>query len=111
MTAIETFANSTVINFNIDPSDRKKVSTLSQNLSNAFKTLPNIAKAKVTAVDHSNIEKIVDFINCPTFFETYEFDDIAAMVDGITNDNYTSSKIFDIIRKEINDGKNKNVFI
>lgn len=111
MTALEAFSNSTDINFNIAPSDRKKTSALSQSLSDAYKSLTGITKAKVTAVDHLNNEKIIDFMACPTFFETYEFDYIAEMVDGVTNDNYTTSKIFDIIKEEIMNGKNKNVFI
>ncbi|PWI78541.1 hypothetical protein DEO48_19415 [Enterobacter sp. CGMCC 5087] len=111
MTALESFSNSTDINFNIAPSDRKKTSALSQSLSDAYSNLTGITKAKVTAVDHLNNEKIVDFMACPTFFETYDFDYIAEMVDGVTNDNYTTSKIFDIIKEEIINGKNKNVFI
>ncbi|WP_370611796.1 hypothetical protein [Klebsiella aerogenes] len=111
MTALEAFSNSTEINFNIEPSDRQKIVALSQSLSDVYKKLPGINKAKVTAIDHLNNEKIIDFMICPTFFETYEFDFIADMVDGITNDNYTTSKVFDIIKEEIINGKNKNVFI
>lgn len=110
MTALESFSNSTEVNFNIDPVDRHKVVALSQSLSNAYKNLVGISKAKVTAVDHSNIEKIIDFMSCPAFFETYEFDFIAEMVDGLTNDNYAKNKIFDIIKDEIVNGTNRNVF-
>ncbi|GAB50134.1 hypothetical protein [Atlantibacter hermannii] len=110
LTPLEAFSNSTVVDFNIDPSDRKKVNALTQGLSDAYKSLNGIVKAKVIATDHSNVEKIVDFMNCPAFFETYDFDVIAEMADGVTDDNYVTNRIFDIIKDEMVNGKNKNVF-
>ncbi|HGG6663410.1 TPA: hypothetical protein ACJG8Q_003497, partial [Salmonella enterica subsp. diarizonae serovar 61:i:z] len=90
MTAIEPFTNTTEINFNIQSADKTKISALSQHLTSIYKGLPGIIKAQVKAIDHSGLEKTVNFMNCPTFFETYEFDDIAKETDGVTNKNYTS---------------------
>lgn len=111
MTAIDSFTNTTEVKFNIESASRVKTSPLSQQLADIYKNVGQIVKARVRAVDHSGIEKVVDFMNCPTFLETYEFDDIAKETDGITNTNYLQSKVFAIIKDEILNGKNKNVFI
>ncbi|WP_312120269.1 hypothetical protein [Kosakonia cowanii] len=110
MTAVEPFAKTTDIVFNIEPSERSKVGILSQRLADVYKNVTQIAKAKVIAVDHSNQERIVNFMNCPTFFDEYDYDFIAGHVDGLTNDNYTTNAVLDIIKEQILNGKNKNVF-
>ncbi|EFI3499868.1 hypothetical protein HH397_004848, partial [Escherichia coli] len=53
----------------------------------------------------------IDFMNCPVFFETYDFDIIADKVNGLTNDNYTTNPVFDMIKEEMLNGTNKNAFI
>lgn len=37
-------------------------------------------------------------MNCPVF-ETYDFDIIADKVNGLTNDNYTTNPVFDMIKR------------
>lgn len=110
MTALSPFINTTDINFNIESASRVRTTPLSQHLADIYKNVTGIVKARVRAVDHSGIEKVVDFMNCPTFLETYEFDSIAKETDGITNTNYLKSKVFAIIKDEMLKGKNKNVF-
>ncbi|EHL1006686.1 TPA: hypothetical protein ACNRMC_004550, partial [Escherichia coli] len=77
MTALEQFVNTTTIDMNFNSSDRTKVQQLSQNLSNIYNSMSGVAKAQVIAVNHAGIEKTIDFMNCPVFFETYDFDIIA----------------------------------
>ncbi len=110
MTALEPYTNSTQINFNIDPKERSKTSPLAQTLSDIYKGFTGISKARVTAIDFADNEKVVNFMNCPVFFETYDFDVIAPQVDGVTNDNYQTNGIFDMIINEIESGANKNAF-
>lgn len=50
-------------------------------------------------------------MNCPTFFESYDFDTIAEKVDGLTSDNYTTNPIFGMIKDEILNGANRYAFI
>ncbi|CQB46179.1 Uncharacterised protein [Salmonella enterica subsp. enterica serovar Typhimurium str. DT104] len=112
MTPLEAFANSTTIDMCINPDDKYKIGALSQTMSDAFNAMKGgISKARVTAIDHSGIEKIIDFMDCPAFFESYDFDVIAEKVNGLTNDNYTSNPVFDIIKDEILNGANKNAFV
>lgn len=112
MTPLEAFANSTTIDMSINPEDKYKVGQLSQAMSDTFDAMKTgISKARVTAVDHSGIEKIIDFMDCPAFFESYDFDVIAEKINGLTNDNYTSNPVFDIIKDEILNGTNKNAFV
>lgn len=111
MTALEQFVNTTTIDMNFNSSDRTKVQQLSQNLSNIYNSMSGVAKAQVIAVNHAGIEKTIDFMNCPVFFETYDFDIIADKVNGLTNDNYTTNPVFDMIKEEMLNGTNKNAFI
>lgn len=112
MTPLEAFANSTTIDMSINPEDKYKVGQLSQAMSDTFDAMKTgISKARVTAVDHSGIEKVIDFMDCPAFFESYDFDVIAEKINGLTNDNYTSNPVFDIIKDEILNGTNKNAFL
>lgn len=112
MTPLEAFANSTTIDMSIDPNDKNKVAQISQTMSDTFNAMrAGISKARVTAVDHGGIEKIIDFMDCPAFFESYDFDVIAEKVNGLTNDNYTFNPVFDIIKEEILNGINKNAFV
>lgn len=107
MTALEQFVNTTTIDMNFNSSDRTKVQQLSQNLSNIYNSMSGVAKAQVIAVNHAGIEKTIDFMNCPVFFETYDFDIIADKVNGLTNDNYTTNPVFDMIKEEMLNGTNK----
>lgn len=111
MTALEQFVNTTTIDMNFNSSDRTKVQQLSQNLSNIYNSMSGVAKAQVIAVNHAGIEKTIDFMNCPVFFETYDFDIITDKVNGLTNDNYTTNPVFDMIKEEMLNGTNKNAFI
>lgn len=111
MTALESFTKTTTIDMTFDDDSKTKISALSETMSDIFKKAKGISKARVVAIDYSNIEKTIDFMNCPTFFESYDFDLIAEKVDGLTDDNYTSNPIFDIITEEILNGANKHVFI
>ncbi|EKS7795070.1 hypothetical protein JGK43_003430 [Edwardsiella piscicida] len=111
MTALQPFVNTTTIDMKFNHDDKTKIQALSQNMMNAYNSMSDIVKARVTAVDHKGIEKVIDFMNCPTFFESYDFDIIAEQVDGMTNENYTTNPVFDIIKDEIQNGANKNVFI
>lgn len=110
MTALEPFANSTDVSFNIESNERGKTHALANKLSDVFSNAGNILKAKVIAIDHSDNERIIDFINCPTFFDEYDFDVLADNVDGLTNDNYVKNPIIAIIKEQITADKNKNVF-
>ena len=112
MTPLEAFANSTTIDMNINQDDRNKIAALSQTMSDTFNAMKGgISKARVTAVDHAGIEKVIDFMDCPTFFESYDLDIIAEKVNGLTNENYTSNSVFDIIKGEMLKGTNKNAFV
>ncbi len=112
MTALEPFANSTTIDMSVNPEDKTKVQALSETLDKIYHAMQGgISKARVTAVDHAGLEKIIDFMDCPTFFESYDFDEIAEKINGLTNDNYTSNPVFDIIKNEILNGTNKNAFV
>lgn len=98
------------MNFSIDNASRSKTSKLGQLISDAYNGVNNILKAKVVAVDYHDNERLIDVVNCPTFFKEYDFDYIADKVDGLTNDNYTSNEVIDIIKDEIIKGSNANVF-
>ncbi|MCS6029561.1 hypothetical protein LNO20_17340 [Klebsiella quasipneumoniae subsp. quasipneumoniae] len=112
MTALEPFANSTTIDMSVNPEDKTKVQALSETLDKIYHAMQGgISKARVTAVDHAGLEKIIDFMDCPTFFESYDFDEIAEKINGLTNDNYTSNPVFDIIKNEMLNGTNKNAFV
>lgn len=110
MKAIETLTSNIDVNFSIENAARTKTSTLGQLISDAYKNTSNILKAKVVAIDYLDNERLIDVVNCPTFFEQYDFDFIADKVDGLTNDNYTSNAVVGIIKDQIINGKNRNVF-
>ncbi|ERK18598.1 hypothetical protein L579_1922 [Pantoea sp. AS-PWVM4] len=111
MSAIETITKNIDINFSIDNASRSKTSNIGRLISDAYGSVSNILKAKVVALDYNDNERFIDVMNCPTFFDEYDFDLIADKVDGLTNDNYSSSEVIDIIKDQIMNGKNKNVFI
>ncbi|CFQ72459.1 hypothetical protein [Yersinia similis] len=110
MIATESYSKNVDITFNIDPTERKKTSPIARRVNGVLKGLPGITKGKVVATNYNNQEKIVDFFNCPTFFETYDFDQLANNVDGLTNDNYTENAIVAIIKEQILTGKDKREF-
>lgn len=111
MTALEPFANTTTIDMTFNAGDKTKIQALSQHMYDIYKQMGGIVKARVTAVDHAGFEKVIDFMNCPTFFESYDFDTIAEKVDGLTSDNYTTNPIFGMIKDEILNGANRYAFI
>lgn len=111
MIGVEQFTRNTEVTFNISDSDKPKVQQIGASIGQVFKNLPGISKGVVTAVDHNKNERLIDLINSPCFFSEYDFDTIAAEVNGLNNDNYTSNAIIDIIKKEMEHGNQKNEFI
>lgn len=110
MTAVSPYTKNTDIIFNIAPPEREKTSPIARKLNEVYKSLDNIIKARVIATDHFNNDRVIDFFNCPAFFDEYDFDTLAEMVDGLTNENFKSNPIVAIIKEQIIDGKNKNEF-
>ncbi|NBJ36901.1 hypothetical protein GE191_24930 [Serratia fonticola] len=111
MVATEAYTKNTDITFNIEATERKRTSPIARRVNAVLKALGgSITKGKVVATDYSNTEKTVDFFNCPTFFDIYDFDEMANKVDGLTNDNFTTNSIVSIIKEQIITGKNKNEF-
>ncbi|MEQ9903121.1 hypothetical protein [Pectobacterium aroidearum] len=110
MRALTPYTKNTDVIFNIDTADRQKTSPIARRLNSVFSELDNLLKARVVATDYEDNDRVIDFFNCPTFFDEYDFDTLAEFVDGLTNDNYTSNQIVAIIKEQITTGKNKNVF-
>jgi len=111
MNAIEPLTKNIDVNFSIDANERTKTPKLGRLISEAYSGVKDIIKAKVVAVDYNDNERFIDIINCPTFFDEYDFDFIADKVDGLTNDNYTSNEIMTLIQEQMTKGKNANVFL
>lgn len=111
MSAIEPLTKNIDVSFSIESVEREKTAKLGRLISKAYNQVQNITQAKVVAIDYSENERFIDVMNCPTFFEEYDFDFIADKVDGVTNQNYTSNPVVDIIKDQMLNGKNKNVFI
>ncbi|MCK8575340.1 hypothetical protein [Yersinia ruckeri] len=110
MLGIEQFARNTEVTFNITTEDKTKTSPIARSVTKAFKSVGGILKGKVVAKDHQNHERIINFFNCPTYFNESDFDLMAEKVDGLTNDNYHKNEIVAIIKDEISNGKNKHEF-
>lgn len=110
MTAIEEETKNIDVNFTIANELRSSTHRLAGKISNAYKASKNIIKAKVVAIDYHDNERLIDILNCPTFFNEYEFDYIAEKVDGLSNDNYTQNDVVDIIIDQIENGTNSDVF-
>lgn len=111
MIATEAYTKNTDITFNIDPTERKKTSPIARRVNGVLKGMGNsITKGKVVATDYNNNEKVIDFFKCPTFFDNYDFDEMANKVDGLSNENFTTNGIVAIIKEQILKGKNKNEF-
>ncbi|MDC9591528.1 hypothetical protein PSI23_20145 [Xenorhabdus sp. XENO-10] len=110
MIATEESSRNIDVTFNIDTSERKKTGLIAQKLNNLVRNIPEIVKGRVVAVDYSNNEKVVDFFNCPTFLESYDFDLLADKVNGLTNQNYKNNEIIAIIKNQIISGDNKHEF-
>jgi len=110
MLAIEEETKNIDVNFSIAPESRTRTDRLARKISGAYHSVKNIVKAKVVAVDYQDNERFIDILNCPTFFDEYDFDFIAEKVDGLANDNYTDNEVVGIIIDQIETGKNSDVF-
>ncbi|MDF7648078.1 hypothetical protein PUG42_05895 [Erwiniaceae bacterium L1_54_3] len=110
MIAMEEETQNIDVTFSIASDSRPRTDRLARKIHDAYQASRNIIKAKVVAVDYQDNERFIDILNCPTFFNEYDFDEIAEKVDGLSDDNYTTNAVVDIIIDQIENGLNKDVF-
>lgn len=111
MMGVEQFTRNTEVIFNISDNNKNKVQQVAGELKQVFDNIAGITKGIVRAVDHHKNERIIDLLNSPSFFSEYDFDELAAHVDGLNNENYSSNPIIDIIKDEMSNGVKRNEFI
>ncbi|WP_262033873.1 hypothetical protein [Serratia liquefaciens] len=107
---VEQYARNTDLIFNIETVDRTKTVPIARQVKDIIKSVPGITKGKVVVTDYENNERIIDFFNCPTFFDEFDFDEMANKVDGLTNDNFHANEIIKLIKDQIENGKHKSEF-
>ncbi len=107
---VEQFTRNTEVTFNIDESDRTNVRPIADHISQLFRNVQHITKGRIEAIDHAGNERIVDLINSPSYFIEYEFDDMAEHVNGLTDDNFATNPIIDIIKTEMETGAKHHEF-
>ena len=107
---VEQFTRSTEVTFNIDENDRTRVRPIADHIGQLFRNIQHITKGRFEAIDHAGNERIVDLINSPAYFIEYEFDDMAEHVDGLTDDNFSTNPIVDIIKAEMETGAKHHEF-
>lgn len=111
MIGVESFTRNTEVIFNISDNDKTKVQQVASGIQDLYSNIKGITKGVVTAVDYNKNDRLIDLLNSPCFFQEYEFDELAAHVNGVKNDNFSKNPIVVIIKDEIETGAKKNEFV
>ncbi len=110
MIGVEQHTRNTEVTFNISDNDKTKVAQVADSINGMVTAIKGITKGVVTVADQFKNERLIDLLNSPCYFSEYEFDDLAAHVNGLTNDNYINNAIINIIKDEMENGGKKHEF-